>query len=450
MESNIDVIRNMALIENENEFEKTLSKLVPKSRFITEGKKRKSIVASVPSNSNMNDIEPENFFDSSQSQISNQSGKKKETEKKQLFNKNDNIYPRQARIQKIMRKLNNDYINQVKETDKKTRNLDDLKQEMIQITHKVNEVKRNNRDEDLLKMQKENQNIELKLKEMKNRDKSEFHRIEEESKQRIELLNILYNEKKKEALEKDEERKKIIEEIKQIKKNQVDHKNQIENYKKDMDHLKSQISKLEKDIEKLKEYQVFIDRVFESSNQPANDGFTKLSNKFKELIESMENINKDIESQEKEIKDIKKKQKELIEKNDKQSQNKKLLELENEIKKYTEENKYLEKEIEEIQKKNQKKDSDTYQIKLSINNLYMKCKYKDSDEAKKKNKENKEHEQMSQKSTKNNQKDKMDAGSYSDFDLCFQLNEINERIADLIQIYKTMEKEEKDKNTNKI
>jgi hypothetical protein len=51
---------------------------------------------------------------------------------------------------------------------------------------------------------------------MKNRDKSELRRVEEESKQRIERLNALYHEKKKEAVEKDEERTKIIEEINEL------------------------------------------------------------------------------------------------------------------------------------------------------------------------------------------------------------------------------------------
>jgi hypothetical protein len=440
MEPNIESIHKMALIENESDFEKTLSKLVPKSEFITETKNRKSIIGS-QHNTGLAEFEPENVFDSSQSQISQPSVKKNQVVKTEKINKSKTAYPRKDKLNKILRKLNNEYINQIKETDVRDPNFEDLKQEINFYTQKINEVKRTNRDEDLLKMQKENQSIELKLKEMKNRDKSELRRVEEESKQRIERLNALYHEKKKEAVEKDEERTKIIEEIKQIKKNQIDHKNQIENYKREKDQLTNQITKLEKDIEKLKEYQVFIDRVFESSNQSQNDGFTKLSNKFKELIESMETIKNDIENQEKEIKEIATRQKQLLEENDKQKKNKKLVELESEIKKYTEENKILEKEIEEIQKRNQKKDSDTYQIKLSINNLYMKCKYKESDELKRKHREMKENQLTSQKLGKKNLKEKNEAGTFSDWELCNQLTEINERIADLIQIYKTMEKE---------
>jgi septal ring factor EnvC (AmiA/AmiB activator) len=196
---------------------------------------------------------------------------------------------------------------------------------------------------------------------------------------------------------------------------------------------------LEKDIIKLKCYQDFIDKVFESSNQSQNDGFTKLSNKFKELIESMETIQKDIADQESQIKQIDSLKRELIQKNDKQAQNKRLIELELEIKDYMEKNKKLEKDIEDIQKKNQKKDSDTYQIKLSINNLYMKCKYKETEDQRKKQKDG-DSGNHNLKSTMKGNKDKKEMDTnVSDTVLCGKLTEINERIVDLIKIYKELE-----------
>jgi hypothetical protein len=425
-------MEEVLLCKDQDEFLKTLNKLIPKSEFVRpEGQmshlpsptksaiERKEMKPSEDMNEN---IKTSNLLTTKTQQTKTHLNKRNQNGTTQNFN-----FPRQKRINNIMRKLDQEFISQVKDTELKMRQNVDLQGEIGKFSKLVNDCKRVNRDEELLKMQKRNQDIDLQLKELKNKDKSELRAKEEQSRKLIEDLNNLFNEKKKEALDKDDERKKIIEEIKQIKKDQEDHKNTIKKYTEEKENLIKTLGKLDKDIVKLKCYQEFIDKVFESSNQNQNDGFTKLSNKFKELIESMETIQRDIAEQEAQIKQIKRQQVELTQKNDKQTQNKRLIELESEIKDYIERNKKLELEIEEIQKKNQKKDSDTYQIKLSINNLYMKCKYKETDD----NKKNKKEE---------GNKDKKDFDmNVTDTVLCSKLTEINERIIDLVKIYKELE-----------
>jgi hypothetical protein len=447
--SDNQLLNEMVMIKNSEEFLKTLNKLVPKSDFIKSdaapisSERRRSQITQSQNKEvrqqEQNDSDNSNEETSFENETLTKQTSVKTTAKAILTSAVSNpAYPRQARIQKIMRNLDIDFSKQIKETDKKARKKDDLYDEMNRYNKMVNDVKRANRDEELLKMQKKNQEIELQLKELKNKDKSELRVKEEQSRRLIDELNNLFNEKKKEAVEKDDERKKIIEEIKQIKKDQEDHKNTIKKYTEEKENLIKTLAKLDKDIVKLKCYQDFIDKVFESSNQSQNDGFSKLSNKFKELIESMETIQKDIAEQESQIKQIKRQQMELIQKNDKQAQNKRLLELENEIKDYLEKNKKLEREIEEIQKKNQKKDSDTYQIKLSINNLYMKCKYKETEDQKKKQKDN-DGSNNAKANLKGNKEKKEFDTNVSDAVLCSKLSEINERIVDLIKIYKELE-----------
>ena len=97
-------------------------------------------------------------------------------------------------------------------------------------------------------------------------------------------------------------------------------------------------------------------------------------------------------------------------KNDKQLQNQRILQLEEETKNLVRENKMLEKDIEEILKKNQKKESDTHQIKLSIINLFNKV--------------------------NNSNECNIDL---DDNELCEKLNDINEKIIDLIKIHKQLE-----------
>ncbi len=325
-------------------------------------------------------------------------------------------YPHQDKIKKIVRKLDNQYVKQIKQTDRKFSS-SEIMEEMNKYNKMISDIKKVSRDEDLLRMQKDNQEIENQLKLLKNKDKSELKMKEEESRNLIEELNRLFNDKKKKALEKDEERKKIIEEIKQIKKDQEDHKNTITKFTEEKERLTKILKKLEKDVDKLKTYKEFIDKVLMSSNESSNNEFEKLREKFENLISRMQEIQNEIDEQESQINGIKKEQNELIRKNDKQSQNKKLVDLESEIKRYIEMNKKLEKEIEDIQRKNQKKDSDTHQIKLSITNLYIKSKYKETNDKK-----------------KNILKNGIE--NLTDGELCNNLTDINERIVDLIKIYK--------------
>jgi len=328
-----------------------------------------------------------------------------------LFTHHRDLLPRQKRINQISRKLNDDYVRQIKETELKSRRHEELYNEMNTYNKKLNEIRYNNRDEEILKMQKENQEIEDLLNELTlHHDKAELIEKKEESRKLIEELNLMFNEKKKEAAEKDEERKKAIEEIKQIKKYQEEHKDAINRLLEEKDIKTKILENLENDVEKLKIYKQFFDQVTDSSNDASNELIEKLKIKFENLIERMNEIEKDINDKEKEIKNIKKDQQEMIKINDKQFQNTRLLELEKEIKFYTDENKNLEIEIDEIMKKNQKKDLDTHQIKLTINNLY-----------------NKVH------ST-----NEFDVNADDD-SLCEKLYEINEKIIDLIKIYNELE-----------
>jgi hypothetical protein len=319
------------------------------------------------------------------------------------------------RLDKIMRNLNNEYVKQLKETEIKARNSKDLYSELDKYKKQLDSVKRTNRDEDLLKMQKENQEIEEVLKELKKIDKSELRQKEDESRKLMEELNYLFNEKRKEAFEKDDVRKNAIEEIKQTKKQQEELKKLNQEAKIKLQDLTREKEILDQRVESFNNYKVFIDRVIEKMNETNNNfNYDTLKEKFENLIERMQGIKLDIENQEKEIQEIKKQKNELIHKNNKQEQNKRLVDLEEETKALIRENKELELEIEEIVNKNQKNDSDTHQIKLSINNLYNKVK-------------------------ENSTYDK----NIDENNLCDKLSVIEDRIGDLIKIHKALEKFEK-------
>jgi hypothetical protein len=319
------------------------------------------------------------------------------------------------RLDKIIRNLNNDYVKQLKETEVKARNSKDLYSELDKYKKQLDAIKRTNRDEDLLKMQKENQEIEEVLKELKKIDKSELRQKEEESKKLMEELNMLFNEKRKEAFEKDEVRRNAIEEIKQTKKQQEELKKLNQEAKIKLQDLTREKEILDQRVESFNNYKVFIDKVIEKMNETNNNfNYDTLKEKFENLIERMQGIKLDIENQEKEIHEIKRQKNELIHKNNKQEQNKRLVDLEEETKKLIRENKELELEIEEIVNKNQKNDSDTHQIKLSINNLYNKVK-------------------------ENSAYDK----NIDENNLCDKLTVIEDRIGDLIKIHKALEKYEK-------
>ena len=331
--------------------------------------------------------------------------------------------PKKAKVDQLIRKLDEEYYKQIKETDNITKNKSKLIEELASYKQKVNDIKHVNRDEELLRMQKENQEIEAQLNLLKKRDNTELEEKKESCRKLVEQLNALFNERQRDAAEKEKERERAIEQIKAIKKEQEDHRFEIQKLEADKKKLTSILEKLEKDVESYKIYKTFIDQVnakraSENKNSTQNDLYDELKEKFEQLMERESEIRKNIEESEKEKEKIKKEIIELRRKNDKQAQNARLQELESEIKTYADMNKQLESEIDTILKEKQKKDSDTHQIKLSIFNLYDKV--TENEDGK---------------------------GKANDFDmdadetkLCFKLDKINEKILDLIKIHKALEK----------
>ena len=333
----------------------------------------------------------------------------------------DGQLPRKYKIDQLTKKLDEEYFKQIKQADKIPKNSNKIFEELEMYKQKVNDIKQINRDEELLRMQKENQEIEEKLYELKQQDNSELKEKQESCRKLVDQLNVLFNERKKDAAEKEKEREKAIEQIKAIKSEQEDHKAEIKKLEADKERLTKILSNLEKDVESYNIYKKFIDQVnqkYSNDNTSQNDLYDNLKEKFEQLMNHEIEIQKNIEESEKEKEQIKKEIQEMRRKNDKQSQNTKLQQLENEIKEYTDKNKQLEQEIDAILKEKQKKDSDTHQIKLSIFNLYDKVMKEDG---------------------------KPDKGDNFDMDadethLCMKLDKINEKIMDLISIHKELEK----------
>jgi len=132
-------------------------------------------------------------------------------------------------------------------------------------------------------------------------------------------------------------------------------------------------------------------------------------------MRTMTQINENIQTQKDLIKETQEKQKSLKNKNDKFLQNQRLLQLEEEIKKYLNENKVLERDIDELVREKQKKESDNHQIILSILNLHNKV----------------------MESQKKGGAVKIELDEEK---LCQKLDEIHSRINDLIKILDKMEK----------
>ena len=339
----------------------------------------------------------------------------------------EGVLPHKFRIDQITKKLDEEYYKDIKRTDKIPKNSQKIFEELESFKQKVNDIKQVNRDEELLRMQKENQEIEEKLNELKQQDNSELREKQESCRKLVEQLNVLFNERKKDAAEKEKEREKAIEQIKAIKSEQEDHKEEIKKLEEDKERLTQMLSNLEKDVESYNIYKKFIDQVnakYSSDTTNQNDLYDNLKEKFEQLMNHELEIQKNIEDSEKEKEEIKKQIQEMRRKNDKQSQNTRLQQLENEIKEYSDKNKQLEQEIDSILKEKQKKDSDTHQIKLSIFNLYDKVMKEDG------------------KVDKNENFD-LDA---DETQLCMKLDKINEKIMDLISIHKELEKNQNTAN----
>ena len=238
----------------------------------------------------------------------------------------DGALPHTFKMEQLTRKLDEEYYNGIKQTNKIPKNSKKLFDELESLKQKVNDIKQVNRDEELLRMQRENQEIE-------------------------------------EA------------QIKKIKQEQEKHKKEINDLVAKKEELTQMLQNLEKDVESYNIYKKFIEQVnakYSNDTTNQNDLYDNLKEKFEQLMNHEIEIQKNIEDSEKEKEEIRRQIQEMRRKNDKQSQNTRLQELENEIKEYTDKNKQLEQEIDSILKEKQKKDSDTHQIKLSIFNLYDK------------------------------------------------------------------------------
>ena len=343
----------------------------------------------------------------------------------------DGALPHTFKMEQLTRKLDEEYYNGIKATNKIPKNSKKLFDELESLKQKVNDIKQVNRDEELLRMQRENQEIEEKLNQLKQQDNTELKEKQENCRKLVEQLNILFNERKKDAAEKEKEREEAIAQIKKIKQEQEKHKKEINDLIAKKEELTQMLQNLEKDVESYNIYKKFIEQVnakYSNDTTNQNDLYDNLKEKFEQLMNHEIEIQKNIEDSEKEKEEIRRQIQEMRRKNDKQSQNTRLQELENEIKEYTDKNKQLEQEIDAILKEKQKKDSDTHQIKLSIFNLYDKVMKDDG------------------KVEKNDNFD-MDA---DETQLCMKLDKINEKIMDLIKIHKALENQNSNPgNTNK-
>ena len=350
-----------------------------------------------------------------------QSSKPKSLPKKlKIKNIPEGALPHTYKMEQLTRKLDEEYYNGIKATNKIPKNSKKLFDELEDLKQKVNDIKQVNRDEELLRMQRENQEIEEKLNQLKQQDNTELKEKQENCRKLVEQLNVLFNERKKDAAEKEKEREEAIAQIKKIKQEQEKHKKEINDLIAKKEELTQMLQNLEKDVESYNIYKKFIEQVnakYSNDTTNQNDLYDNLKEKFEQLMNHEIEIQKNIEDSEKEKEEIRRQIQEMRRKNDKQSQNTRLQELENEIKEYTDKNKQLEQEIDAILKEKQKKDSDTHQIKLSIFNLYDKVMKDDG------------------KIEKNDNFD-MDA---DETQLCMKLDKINEKIMDLIKIHKALE-----------
>ena len=91
----------------------------------------------------------------------------------------DGQLPRKYKIDQLTKKLDEEYFKQIKQTDKIPKNSNKIFEELEMYKQKVNDIKQINRDEELLRMQKENQEIEEKLYKLKQQDNSELKEKQE-------------------------------------------------------------------------------------------------------------------------------------------------------------------------------------------------------------------------------------------------------------------------------
>ena len=157
-----------------------------------------------------------------------QSSKPKSLPKKlKIKNIPDGALPHTYKMEQLTRKLDEEYYNGIKATNKIPKNSKKLFDELEDLKQKVNDIKQVNRDEELLRMQRENQEIEEKLNQLKQQDNTELKEKQENCRKLVEKLNVLFNERKKDAAEKEKEREEAIAQIKKIKQEQEKHKKEI-------------------------------------------------------------------------------------------------------------------------------------------------------------------------------------------------------------------------------
>ena len=290
--------------------------------------------------------------------------------KLKIKNVPDGALPHTFKMEQLTRKLDEEYYNGIKATNKIPKNSKKLFDELESLKQKVNDIKQVNRDEELLRMQKENQEIEEKLNQLKQQDNTELKEKQENCRKLVEQLNVLFNERKKDAAEKEKEREEAIAQIKKIKQEQEKHKKEINDLIAKKEELTQMLQNLEKDVESYNIYKKFIEQVnakYSNDTTNQNDLYDNLKEKFEQLMNHEIEIQKNIEDSEKEKEEIRRQIQEMRRKNYKQSQNTRLQELENEIKEYTDKNKQLEQEIDAILKEKQKK----ILIHIKLNYQYL-------------------------------------------------------------------------------
>ena len=116
--------------------------------------------------------------------------------------------PHTFKMEQLTRKLDEEYYNGIKQTNKIPKNSKKLFEELESLKQKVNDIKQVNRDEELLRMQKENQEIEEKLNQLKQQDNTELKEKQENCRKLVEQLNVLFNERKKMLLKKKKKEKR--------------------------------------------------------------------------------------------------------------------------------------------------------------------------------------------------------------------------------------------------
>ena len=116
--------------------------------------------------------------------------------KLKIKNVPEGALPHTFKMEQLTRKLDEEYYNGIKATNKIPKNSKKLFDELESLKQKVNDIKQVNRDEELLRMQKENQEIEEKLNQLKQQANTELKEKQANCRKLVEQLNVLFNERK--------------------------------------------------------------------------------------------------------------------------------------------------------------------------------------------------------------------------------------------------------------